>query len=190
MPRHRLLLAAAALALLVLGVVRAGELAQHGFRPTAHGEERWFAWAWGQPQERALVPNPFYVSQEDLPAGELVFLEVEAPGARESWLHVMAQYALPGRTVVRAGPVGEEVDLPAEAVVLRLEAPERVLPAAPPGRRAKLGQLLALAGGVGLVAKPSSTRGSFRACSWAGVSRLEWSHSLAMGFSLLRSQMR
>lgn len=151
MPRHRLLLAAAALALLTLGVVRAGELARHGFRPTAHGEQRWFSWAWGQPQERALVPNPFYVSQEDLPAGELVFLEVEAPGARESWLHVMAQYALPGRTVVGAGPVGEEGEPPSEAVVLRLEAPERVLPAAPPGRRAKLGQLLALAGGVGLV---------------------------------------
>lgn len=151
MPRHRLLLAAAALALLALGVVRAGELARHGFRPSAHGEARWFDWAWGQPQERALIPNPFYVSPEGLPAGERVFLEVEAPGARESWLHVMAQYALPDRAVVGGGSVGEDGEPPAEAVVLRLEAPERVLPPAPPRRAAKLGQLMALAGGLCLV---------------------------------------
>lgn len=116
-------------ALAGIGGVRGLELARSGWAPTAHNERQWMEWAWGQPQERELIPNPFDVDpqQLDLEPGDEVFLVVDAPGLRPSWLRVMSQYALPEQPVVGAGPPEATRRLPETVHRLRLDGPQRPL---------------------------------------------------------------
>jgi len=152
-PRLRSVLAwAAALLVLLLAVGRGVELARVGWQPSARGEARWFGWAWGSAEERALVPDPFHASARDLPpGGPLVF---ETTGSvRPGWLHVMAQYALPGRVVAEvlsAGAAGDRPSgaaRPAEAPVVPLAASDGLFASARPRPARRLRELGALAAG-------------------------------------------
>lgn len=141
--------------LVAVGGVRTVDLGLHGWTPSAYNEDRWLAWAWGQPGERELIPNPFRVDPQrlDLDPGQEVFLAVESPHLRAPWLRVMAQYALPAQPIVGYGPLEEAARQPEDVRVVHLDAPEKPLVAAVspevgPGRWERLA---VLAGGLGAV---------------------------------------
>lgn len=140
--------------LAVVGGVRAVDLARHGWTPSGHNEAKWFGWAWGQPAERELIPNPFRVdpSRLGLSPGDEVFLVVDTPRLRAGWLHVMSQYALPAQPVVGTGDAETARKQAEEVHLLRVDGPEEPLAAAV-SAEAGTGpwqRLGALAGGLGV----------------------------------------
>ena len=139
----RLLVWAAAALLLVVALGRGAELARAGWQPSARGEARWFGWAWGRPAERALVPDPFHPAAEGLPPPGPLALEVAPNAVRTTWVHVMAQYALPGYVIAKVRPAGAAADPPAEAAVVPLAPPG--LGSEPRDARRQLRDLVALA---------------------------------------------
>jgi hypothetical protein len=141
-----LLILAAALALAALGLVRAADLATHGWQPRGPGETRWFEWAWGTAEDRALVPAPFRVAEpHDLAPEAPVYLTDPPPGARPFWVQVMTQYALPGHPVAGIGPAAEN---PGAATLSAATAPLVTPISAPLATR--LLELLSLSGGLAL----------------------------------------
>ncbi len=154
--RHRWVWVAVAMLFALAGVRGAG-LVVDGWLPTARGEERWFDWAWGTSEERALVPDRFRAAAPGLPSSEALLFVVEPGRGRESWLHVMTQYALPGRVVAGVEVDGGDQRTPArpEVSVVPLTAasprsPGTLVPR-PPGRVQRVTELAVLGLGCALV---------------------------------------
>lgn len=111
-----------------VSLVRTVDLARHGWRPSAPGEQRWFEWAAGNPWERAARAA---LREEAVPSGSReIEVRVRAGGpVRVDWLQLMAQYDRPGLRVVavevegrgRSGPPASKLP---ERTMLRITVSE------------------------------------------------------------------
>jgi hypothetical protein len=122
-------------ALGVLGVVRGVDLMRNGWRPAAPGEIRWWSWAGGLPEERALLPERWWVQVRGAAAGRPLWLVAPEDPARTFWLKVMIQYALPAHPVAGVVAGDDTEGPPAGATAVNLTAPPTgLLPAVAPSR--------------------------------------------------------
>lgn len=104
---RRLVLLALLALVATVSLVRAVDLARHGWSPTAPGERRWLEWTAGNPWERAARAA---LREETVPADEReIEVQIQAAGpVRADWVQVMAQYDRPGLRVLAVEVEGQE----------------------------------------------------------------------------------
>jgi hypothetical protein len=84
------------LALMATVIVGRGfALLRHGAVPGAHGERRWYRWAFREPG----LPALFSRVEQQLHPGERVILVISRPIEDRAWWLSMAQYYLPAQWV-------------------------------------------------------------------------------------------